>query len=250
MKAHLLDSNGESLNSKVLDVFRKAFLNWDEDVLNRALNPTDDLQLIRESLPEGCKVRIFTGLFILYQYNGKTFADLCQPLRLKRDLFLQGHSHEDDQAGALQDALAILAILQNDESGNPIKGADQEKVRDYALSNLKQTLGKYSLAVLKADSERKAEESKNELSDLFGRAARGIERMRYLKGTRGNKNFSRYAIAIVIAQIICGTEARLPRKSEVWQLMGKLGISFGKTKDFKGNFNQLFRICGLEALPD
>lgn len=196
------------------------------------------------------KIQEWPGLFVLYRRSGEHLAELQPELATTEKRLVSGHG-EDLPSAKLDGALGLLAFLEfarRDSATNQNSSGFLELRRE-AIGLLTETLGDLAIKLFFSSKEA-AENSYMDMVALVKRTGEGIVKRRFdplhYKG-----KWALPVFAIRHARSLCEYHGRLPAKSEVKELLVKLGLDFSKkSKAPKSNWNQVFDRAGLGELPD
>jgi len=196
------------------------------------------------------KIQEWPGLFVLYLRSGEHLAELQPELAATEKRLVSGHG-EDLASAKLDGALGLLAFLEfarRDSATNHNSWGFLELRRE-ALGLLTETLGDLAIKLFFSSKEA-AENSYMDMVALVKRTGEGIVKRRFdplhYKG-----KWALPVFAIRHARSLCEYHGRLPAKTEVKELLVKLGLDFSKkSKATKSNWNQVFDRAGLGELPD
>ena len=196
------------------------------------------------------KLNEWPGLFVLYRRSGEHLAELQPELAATEKRLVSGHG--DDLASAkLDGALGLLAFLEfaRRDSATNHNSSGFLELRREAIGLLTETLGDLAIKLFFSSKEA-AENSYMDMVALVKRTGEGIVKRRFdplhYKG-----KWALPVFAIRHARSLCEYHGRLPAKTEVKELLVKLGLDFSKKSNaHKGNWNQVFDRAGLRDLPD
>jgi|Laugresu1bdmlbdd_1035124.scaffolds.fasta_scaffold01400_2 hypothetical protein len=196
------------------------------------------------------KLNEWPGLFVLYRRSGEHLAELQPELAATEKRLVSGHG--DDLASAkLDGALGLLAFLEfaRRDSATNHNSSGFLELRREAIGLLTETLGDLAIKLFFSSKEA-AENSYMDMVALVKRTGEGIVKRRFdplhYKG-----KWALPVFAIRHARSLCEYHGRLPAKTEVKELLVKLGLDFSKKSNaHKGNWNQVFDRAGLRNLPD
>jgi hypothetical protein len=190
-------------------------------------------------------------LFDLYVKNGEARVDLSPELQSIENALWRGHSVDDHDVAILERSLFKSCVINRgvkDGVGNSFGFGHlrQDVGNDVAIS-----LGPTVEKILTASTPEQAELAAEGAINLLKRAFGGVVHTKFPSATRGNTSLIPKAVlAIWHARLLCERFRRLPTKAEVRQALEAIGISYARSKDPKGRWEDLFIRAGLSDLPE